>query len=896
MMNETGLSPQYDPKPVEKKWYAFWTEKGFFRAIANSGKPPFSIVIPPPNITGILHLGHVLNNTIQDILIRSKRMQGYEALWMPGTDHAGIATQVVVERMLARQGVTRAELGREKFIAEVWKWREQYGDTIIRQLKALGCSCDWERERFTMDEGLSRSVTTVFITLYQKGIIYRGHRIINWCPRCRTALSNEESIPQDETGSLWVIRYPLKDGSGSIAVATTRPETMLGDTAVAVHPDDERHASLIGKTVLLPLLGREIPIVADRELVDPAFGTGAVKVTPAHDPNDFIIGQRNQLPQVIVIGEDGLITEAAGPDYQGMDRMACRTKVVSDLEAQGLLERIEKHTHAVPHCQRCDTVLEPLLSRQWFAKMRPMADRLIRALDEEGIPRFTPDHWVKTYRHWLENIEDWCISRQLWWGHRIPVWYCDSCETPHASEHAPERCDQCDCKVFCQDEDVLDTWFSSALWPFSTLGWPERTPALRFFYPTSVLVTAHDILFFWVARMMMMGYTFMDEAPFREVYLNNLVRDLKGRKLSKSAGNSPDPLEVMDTYGTDALRFAITLIAPHGQDLLYDNERVEVGRNFANKLWNAARFVLMNQLPSPPQTASIETAVDLWDRWILSRLSTTIDHATRALDRYAFHEAAHTLYDFFWHDYCDWYLEIIKPRLYQADQSPDCVAARQVAVTVLDQLLRALHPFMPFITDELWSQLKQHLPESEHSIESLMVAAWPVARPGWIATDSEADVTLLQNFTSAMREVRADFRVHPAKRMLTLCQVHSDRLKSIINEAKPALERMAGVELQLQAVGDARPDGSASGVLHELEFYIPLADLVDVDIEVERLTKERERIAGELTKVENRLSNPQFVDKAPDDVVERERDKKQRFEDLVTRLDHNLVTLQDSKD
>ena len=593
-----GLPPQYDPGTVERKWYAFWEEHQFFHADPASGKPPYSIVIPPPNITGILHLGHVLNNTIQDVLIRFKRMQGFETLWMPGTDHAGIATHVVVERMLAERGIDREEIGRERFVEEVWRWREQYGGTIVRQLKELGCSCDWKRERFTMDEGLSRAVLTVFIALFEKKMIYRGHRIIHWCPRCNTALSNEESVPRDEQGSLWRIRYPLADGPGGISIATTRPETMLGDVAVAVHPEDERHAHLVGKRVSLPLTDRSIPIIADAELVDRAFGTGAVKVTPAHDFNDFILGNKHDLPQIVIMDEDGTMNEAAGPDYQGLDRFECRRRVVKDLEDLGLLEGIEGHVHAVRHCQRCDSVLEPRLSRQWFLKTRPLARRLLRALEEDRIPGITPEHWEKTYRHWLENIEDWCLSRQLWWGHRIPVWYCASCGSAHAGIEAPGQCGRCGHGVLHQDEDVLDTWFSSALWPFSTMGWPERTAELRTFYPTSTLVTGHDILFFWVVRMMMMGYEFMDDRPFDDVYLTSLVRDIKGRKLSKSLGNSPDPLEVMDTYGADALRYAMMLIAPHGQDLLYSNEQVEVGRNFANKMWNAARLVLMHQKPT----------------------------------------------------------------------------------------------------------------------------------------------------------------------------------------------------------------------------------------------------------------------------------------------------------
>ena len=887
-----GLAPQYDPKPVEKKWYTFWEEHDLFHATPGSGRPPYTIVIPPPNVTGILHIGHVLNNTIQDILIRWKRMQGYETLWMPGTDHAGIATQVVVERTLARQGIKREEIGRDRFIKEVWKWREQYGGTIIEQLKTLGCSCDWSRERFTMDEGLSRAVLKVFVSLYEKGRIYRGHRIINWCPRCRTALSNEEAIPQDEQGSLWVVRYPLKDGVGSIAVATTRPETMLGDTGVAVHPEDERHAHLIGKTAVLPLLGREIPIVGDAELVDPEFGTGAVKVTPAHDPNDFLMGQKHGLLQILVMDESGRMSDEAGPAYRGLDRFECRKAVVRDLEAQGLLERIEPHPHAVPHCQRCDTVLEPYLSRQWFAETKPLAAPLLRLLDEGSMTRYTPEHWVKTYRHWLENIEDWCISRQLWWGHRIPVWYCDDCDGMYVGVDPPTACPECSGVSLRQDEDVLDTWFSSALWPFSTMGWPDETPELACFYPTSTLVTGHDILFFWVARMMMMGYEFMGDRPFDDVYLTNLVRDAKGRKLSKSLGNSPDPTAVMETYGADALRMAMIMMAPQGQDILYSNERVETGRNFANKLWNAARFVLMHQDESLAPVSSVSECTDRWDRWIIHRFTGTTEQVTRALDRFGFHEAVRLLYDFLWHDYCDWYLEVIKPRLYDTEDSGSRRIARWVALTILEHVLRLLHPFMPFITEEIWQHLQPYLATPEKPL-SIMQTSWPLSSPEWRDHQAEQDVILLQELTGAIREVRADFSVPPAKRMQVLCHIQDENIRSIVASAEVDIANLADADITIMnSVGDTRPPLSATGVLHGLEFYVPLADLIDIELEVERLSKELERVTRELGNVKGRLSNKQFVQKAPDEVVERERAKQLRYEDLLVRLERNLTSIQ----
>ncbi len=880
-----GLSPQYDPRTVERKWYAFWEENQFFHADPASDKPPYTIVIPPPNITGILHLGHVLNNTVQDVLVRFRRMQGFETLWMPGTDHAGIATQVVVERMLAEKGIERTALGREKFVEEAWKWREQYGGTIVRQLKELGCSCDWRRERFTLDEGLSRAVTTVFVALFEKKMIYRGHRIIHWCPRCNTALSNEEAVPRDEQGSFWHIRYPLVNGDGWISIATTRPETMLGDTAVAVHPEDDRHAHLIGERVRLPLTDRTIPIIADAELVDPEFGTGAVKVTPAHDFNDFIIGNKHDLPTIVIMDEAGVMNDAAGPAYRGMDRFACRRRIVKDLEELGLLERVDGHVHAVRHCQRCDTVLEPRLSRQWFLKTRPMARRLLRALEEDGWPRFTPEHWEKTYRHWLENIEDWCLSRQLWWGHRIPVWYCCACEREHTGFDAPERCAACGHGSVRQDEDVLDTWFSSALWPFSTMGWPERTEELKTFYPTSTLVTGHDILFFWVVRMMMMGYTFMDDRPFDDVYLTSLVRDIKGRKLSKSLGNSPDPLEVMDTYGTDALRYAMMLIAPHGQDLLYSNEQVEVGRNFANKLWNAARLVLMHQ---KQRESGQWNPVTLWDCWILSRLSRTVEQATQSLGQYAFHETALLLYDFFWHDYCDWYLEVIKQRLYNEEDVDSGDQARRTALLVLEQTLRLFHPFMPFITEEIWQQLKPFRSTEDRESASIVISPWPEVEPDRIQENVERDVLSVQELIGAIRGVRADFRVHPTQEMTVYCQVGDSGIVDILSQQADTVNALARCTLVIAPEEAARPAGCASGVLRGLEFYIPLSGLIDLDIETERLSKERTRVEQELVKVRKRLLNGQFVQKAPAEVVEKEKNKQHNYEDMIGRLNRNL--------
>ncbi len=883
-----GLPPQYDPRTVEQKWSAAWDEKNLFSPDPTSDKPPYTIVIPPPNITGILHLGHVLNNTVQDILIRFKRMQGFKTLWMPGTDHAGIATQVVVERMLAQKGIKKEEIGRENFLNEVWKWKEEYGRTIVRQLKKLGCSCDWKRERFTMDEGLSEAVSIVFTTLFEKKMIYRGHRIINWCPRCRTALSNEEAIPQEDQGSLWHIRYPLENGDGYISIATTRPETMLGDVAVAVHPEDQRHAHLIGKRVNLPLTKRTIPIIGDSELVDPEFGTGAVKVTPAHDFNDFIIGKNHNLPQIEIMNDSGVMNEVAGSDYQGLNREECRKKIVQDIKKIGLLDSIENHLHAVRHCQRCDTVLEPRLSNQWFLKTGPMAEKLLQVLEEDGWPKFTPDHWEKTYRHWLENIEDWCISRQLWWGHRIPVWYCKKCNKEHSGTNSPSVCSQCGHNKLYQDEDVLDTWFSSALWPFSTMGWPNETAELKAFYPTSTLVTGHDILFFWVARMMMMGYTFMNDRPFDDVYLTSLVRDITGRKLSKSLGNSPDPIEVMDTYGTDALRYAIVLIAPHGQDLLYSNDQVEIGRNFANKLWNASRLVLMNQ---KELQIDLLNPADIWDRWILSRLTTTVKQTTESLGQYAFHETALLLYDFFWHDYCDWYLEVIKQRLYGDDNADTGAQARWISFFVLDQILRLFHPIMPFITEEIWQHMRPYRSSDNQELNCIALSSWPTVEQDFLSEEVEQEVIAVQELIGAIRGVRADFRIPPNYEVDVFCRIGNTQLEKILSAQVSIVKILCKSRLQFVKENESRPSGCASGVLRGIEFYIPLSGLIDLEIETQRLSKERTRVEQELEKVRKRLSNRQFVEKAPPEVVDKEKLKLDNFEDMVRRLNRNLEML-----
>ncbi len=745
------LPKAYDFRGIEEKWYRFWEERGYFKPKLDE-RPKFCIVIPPPNVTGSLHIGHALNNTLQDILVRYKRMDGYDVLWVPGTDHAGIATQNVVERELAREGKTRHDLGREAFLQRVWEWKERFGNRIIEQLKRLGASCDWSRLRFTMDEGLSRAVREVFVRLWEEGLIYRGDYIINWCPRCHTALADIEVEHKPTSGHLWYIHYPLSDGSRGVVVATTRPETMLGDTAVAVNPEDERYRNLIGKTLRLPLIGREIPIIADKT-VDPEFGTGAVKVTPAHDFADFEMAQRHNLPLVKIMDENGRMTAEAGP-YAGLDRFEARKRVVADLEAQGLLEKVEDYEVMLGHCYRCDCVVEPLLSKQWFIKMKPLAQPAIAAV-ENGFIRLVPENWNNLYFDWMYKIRDWCISRQIWWGHRIPAWTCKSCGRILVLREDPENCPECGSSELRQEEDVLDTWFSSALWPFSTLGWPEKTEDLRAFYPTSVLVTSFDILFFWVARMIMMGLHFMGEVPFRTVYIHALVRDEKGQKMSKSRGNVIDPVVMIEKYGADALRFTLAALAAQGRDIKLSESRIEGFKHFVNKIWNATRFVLLNLKDYEPVDLSPE-ALPLPSRWILSRLQRTIETVRDRLEAYEFDQAALTLYHFFWHEFCDWYVEASK--LYLREEDSRRKETQNVLLRVLDASLRLLHPFMPFVTEELW----QALPGTG---EALMVASYPRVDPRFLSPESEKAMQLLQEVIVAVRNIRADYRLHPTQRI-----------------------------------------------------------------------------------------------------------------------------------
>lgn len=874
------LPKVYKPQEVETKWYDYWLKKGFFHAEVEKGKKPFCIVIPPPNVTGKLHLGHALNNTLQDILTRYHRMKGDNTLWLPGTDHAGIATQVRVEEELAKEGLSRHELGREEFLKRVWAWKEEYGGTIIRQLKRLGASCDWQRERFTMDEGCSRAVKEVFLRLYQKGLIYRGSYLVNWCPQCATTLSDIEVEHEEREGRLWHIRYPLAEGDGYIQVATTRPETMLGDTAVAVHPDDERYRELVGKKAILPLMNREIPIIAD-PMVDREFGTGAVKITPAHDLNDFELGLRHNLPQVTVIGFDARMTAEAGK-YAGLDRYEARKKVLEDLAAEGLLAGEEVHHHALGTCYRCDTVVEPLISKQWFVRMKPLAEPAAQVV-REGKIRFVPERFAKIYLNWVDNIRDWCISRQLWWGHRIPVWYCLDCGTEIAAAEAPGTCPDCGSKRMEQDPDVLDTWFSSALWPFSTLGWPEKTPELEHFYPTSVLVTARDIIFFWVARMVFMGLEFMEEIPFADVLMHGLVLDKDGKKMSKSRPETiVDPQDVIDEYGADILRFTLATGTALGQDQRFQMERVEGARNFANKIWNAARFLGMNLDDYEEAKGEEEDGFTLPDQYILSRLQRVTAEAGEMIDRYDLGGAANLLYDFIWSEYCDWYIEAAKPQL----KAGGAVRRRtqQVLVKVFRQIMVLLHPFMPFITEEIW----QALP---HEGESVMVAPWPEPDEKLINPEAEEKMGLLMEVTRAIRNIRAESRVEPGRKVEAILLAGPEE-KEILEENRLYLEVLAGLgQLAILPEGSAKPEQAVSAVVTGVEVYLPLAGLVDLEKEKERLEKELAELEKEKERLEKKLANTQFLTKAPEAVVAKEKEKLAAVEEKYAKVSARLAEL-----
>ncbi|MCI0511985.1 valine--tRNA ligase [candidate division KSB1 bacterium] len=891
-MSDFELAKVYDPKQVENKWYQFWTEHGYFEADVNTSAPAYSIVIPPPNVTDKLHMGHAYNNTIQDILIRYHRMLGRTTLWLPGTDHAGIATQNVVEKRLRNEEkLTRHDLGREKFVQRVWQWKEKYGGIIIEQLKKMGCSCDWTRERFTMDEKLSRAVRTVFVQLYEKGLIYRGEYIINWCPRCHTALSDEEAIHHDQPGHLWYINYPIAASDAYIVVATTRPETMLGDTAVAVNPADERYQHLIGKTVILPILDREIPIIADAQ-VALEFGTGAVKVTPAHDPNDFEIGLRHHLPAINVMNGDGTMNANAGK-YEGTERFECRQKIVQELQAKALLVKTETHAHAVAHCQRCDTILEPYLSKQWFVRMKSLAEPGLQVV-ADGRIQFHPAKWTKVYNNWMENIRDWCISRQLWWGHRIPVYYCQDCGEMLVAVEPPTQCTRCNGSQLVQDADVLDTWFSSWLWPFSTLGWPDTTAELTRFYPTDTLVTAPDIIFFWVARMIMAGLEFMGDIPFHHVYIHGVIRDSQGRKMSKSLGNGIDPLEMVEKYSADAVRFSLLMLSSEGQDINLAESSFEIGRNFSNKLWNAYRFLALNLDPETRvriQTTEFEALVDLdqraelADRWILSRFHDTLARLATAIDTFKLNDAISMLHSFFWREFCDWYLELIKARLYGNDPAARLFAL-QVALTVFRGTLKLMHPFMPFITEEIWHQLKS---ETE---PPLIVAAWGKAQSQFVNAQAETELILLQEVIGAIRNIRGEMNVPPGKKAeLVIKGTNIDRL-SVIRQQQSYIESLARVEKIQIGAACPKPPFAASAVVQDLEIYVPLEGLIDISVERERLDREIKRLEQQLESQLKKMANPNFLNKAPQDVVVREQQKKSDWEISLEKLRRNRASLE----
>ena len=873
------LPKLYDPKAVEQKIYDFWMAGGYFKGVIDPAKKPFTIVIPPPNVTGQLHLGHAFDETVQDVIIRHRRMQGYAALWVPGTDHAGIATQIKVEEQLRSEGKTRFDLGREAFVERVWQWKEEYGSRITEQLKTLGSSCDWDRERFTMDEGCSRAVREAFVTLYEKGLIYKGNRIINWCPTCTTALSDTEVEHEEQEGGLWYIRYPVKDSDEFVVVATSRPETMLGDTGVAVHPEDERYAHLVGKMVVLPLMNREIPVVAD-DYVDMEFGTGCVKMTPCHDPNDFLVAQRHDLEQILVLDEAAKINENGGK-YYGMDRLDARKAVVADLEALGLLVKKELHKRNVGTCYRCSTTVEPMTSPQWFVKMEPLAKEALDVV-KDGKIEFLPERFIKVYRNWMENAHDWCISRQLWWGHQIPAWYCVPCGHITVSREDPVVCEVCGSAEIARDEDVLDTWFSSALWPFSVFGWPDKTPDLAYFYPTSVLVTGYDILFFWVARMIVAGLSQMGEIPFDTVLLHGLIRDSEGKKMSKSAGNGVDPIEVIDTYGADALRFNIITGNSPGNDMRYYDERCEAYRNFANKIWNAARFVMMNLTITEnrlPETLELE------DKWILSQFNRVTREVNENLERYELGIAAGKIYDFIWDTYCDWYIELTKPRLNGDDKAAN-ESAQRVLLYVLVETLKLLHPFMPFITEEIW----QALP---HEGEALMVAAYPAYREDLDFPAEEAQFEKIMAAVRAIRVRRSEMKVPPSKKSSAL--IVTDDIATF-EAGRVYFGKLAYVS-ELEVVAGETGEhssplqGQVTVVTKDAQISLPLAELVDLDAERKRIADEIEKAQVVLAQQEKKLSNEAFVQKAKPHVVEAEREKATSAKALIHNLEESLRQL-----
>lgn len=876
---KTPLEKVYSPSNVETRWYDYWMEKNYFHSVPNPDKKPFTIVIPPPNVTGMLTMGHVLNNTMQDILIRKARMEGYEACWVPGTDHASIATETKVVSMLKDQGIDKDSLSRDDFLKHAWEWKEKYGGIIINQLKTLGCSCDWERERFTMDEGYSKAVLEAFVQLYEKGLVYRGKRLVNWCPVSKSAISDEEVIHREVNGHLWHFRYPISGTEEFLIVATTRPETMLGDTAVAVHPDDKRYSHLVGKTIDLPLVDRQIPIIAD-EYVDPEFGTGCVKVTPAHDPNDFAMGETHKLEFINIMNDDASLNENVPEKYQSMTREAARKEVVKDLDAGGFLVEVEDYTNNVGYSERGNVPIEFYMSEQWFLKMDEIAQPAIAAL-KDGEIKFHPEHWVKTYFHWMENIRDWCISRQLSWGHRIPVFTCEKCNNVMVQVEAPESCSKCEHSSLTQDPDVLDTWSSSWLWPFAVHSWPEDSKELSYYYPSNVLVTGPDIIFFWVARMIIAGYEFLDEIPFTDVYFTSILRDNTGKKFSKSLGNSPDPFDLFDKYGTDAVRFGIMLMAPQGLDVLFSETRLEVGRNFMNKLWNASRFVLMNLPDDWEANSEIDyQSLALPERWILSRMNHAIADVDRQLKRFHFNEAAKVIYDFTWSDFCDWYIEIAKTRFYGNDETA-AQMARNVAVHVLKKILALLHPYSPFITEELWSTFKDEVDSD------LIISSWPTFNEKQVDDAGEKSMELLKDIITSIRTIRSRMNVPPSRKAQIVVRC-DDKGAEFIDHYFSIISSLAGLDSFTAGSDMEKPSHAATAVVGSYEIFIPLEGLIDLDVERNRLDTRFAELQKHILGVENKLGNANFVDRAPETVVNREREKLGEMKNELKKVETNL--------
>ena len=875
----------YDPQSFEKKWYQYWEENKFFHAEVDKKKKPYSMVIPPPNVTGQLHMGHALDNTLQDILIRYHRMQGFNTVWVPGCDHAGIATQAKVEGALREEGKTRYDLGRDKFLERVWDWKEKFGSRIMYQLRSLGSSCDWDRERFTMDEGCSHAVREVFVSLYEKGLIYQGTRITNWCPQCNTAISDIEVDHETEQGHLWHLRYQVEGTDRYVEIATTRPETMFGDTGVAVHPDDDRYKDLVGKTLILPIVNRRIPLFAD-EYVDQSFGTGAVKVTPAHDPNDFEMGMRHHLEQIKVINNDGTMGEGAGK-YKDMDRYDCRKALVKELDELGVLVSVEDHEHAVGHCSRCHSTIEPLVSKQWFVKMESLAKPAIEAV-QDGRIQFVPERFTKTYVQWLDNIRDWCISRQLWWGHRIPAWYCDDCGETSVSRTDLTECPHCHGHHIHQDEDVLDTWFSSGLWPFETMGWPEQTEEFKQFYPTATLVTGYDIIFFWVARMVMMGLEFGKDIPFHHVFIHGLVRDSQGRKMSKSLGNGIDPVEVVEKYGADTLRFMLITGNTPGNDMRFYWERVESARNFANKIWNASRYMLMNlEEGFDKDFVPAEGDYTLSDQWILSRYARTVRDVTANLDKFELGEAARMIYEFIWNEFCDWYIELTKARLYDKDNAQARNTALYVLSHVLEGTLRLLHPFMPFLTEEIW----QKVPHAEN-VSSIMIADWPEADAARISDSVEAQMTAIMETIKSVRNMRAEVGAAPGHKSEVILNFTDESLREVFAQNQSYLDKLAAAEpVTILPAGSAKPDNAMAGVVNGVEIYLPLKGLIDVEKETARLNKELEKLEKEIKRLAGKLGNEGFLKKAPEQVVAGEKEKLAGYEEKKKSVEGRIQEL-----